>query len=411
MIVSFSFSNFKSIREEVTLSFEASKSRELEEFYVVRPTPKLRLLKVAAIYGANASGKSNVLLALEFLRQLTLSPASDKLQPINFNQFAFTEAGDKGPSTFRLDFVERGVRYSYTVSVSHHQVLSEDLYFYQPKKAVLYSRVTDPADGSTSIQVGSKLQVAAEDLRLWQLTTLPNNSVLGSFLKTNIKIPELEPVITWFQERLTAPVWPKADMSTFVSRLIRSNTIEKRAVVSLLEKADTNIRKLEFSKLRVDEPDNEFNLTFFHTVKMEDGREATYGLPYAFQSAGTRRYYEYAGLLAYLLQEQRVVPIDEIESSLHPELLKHFLLLFLRNSKDSQLIFTTHQRDLMRETDMLRNDIFHFTEKRPDGSTDLYSFTDFDPSVVRSDSSLYNAYKIGKLGAVPEPGDAYIPTE
>ena len=120
MIVSVSFSNFKSIKDEVTLSFEASKSKELEEFYVVRATPKLRLLKVAAIYGANASGKSNVLHALEFLRRLVLNPASDKLQSINFNQFAFTEAKDKGPSIFRLDFVEQ--RYVIVIELLFHGI-------------------------------------------------------------------------------------------------------------------------------------------------------------------------------------------------------------------------------------------------------------------------------------------------
>ena len=228
------------------------------------------------------------------------------------------------------------------------------------------------------------------------------------------------------------------NMSDFISQLIKSNAIQKRAVLSLLSKADINVKEFEFqdnfqlihnklspSNLNLLEDlenayystpnpgaeDNFGDLVFFHSIKNKSGDEEVYGLPYALQSAGTRRYFEYAGLLAYLLQEHKIVPIDEIESSLHPDLLKHFLLLFLRNSKDSQLIFTTHQRDLMRETDMLRNDIFHFTEKRPDGSTDLYAFTDFDSSAVRSDSSLYNAYKIGKLGAVPEPGDAYIPVE
>ncbi|MGB3548751.1 MAG: ATP-binding protein, partial [Saprospiraceae bacterium] len=69
------------------------------------------------------------------------------------------------------------------------------------------------------------------------------------------------------------------------------------------------------------------------------------------------------------------------------------------------------QREFMRETDMLRNDIFHFTEKRPDGSTDLFAFTDFDSSVIRNGSSLYNAYKIGKLGATPDLQDTYIPVD
>jgi len=84
---------------------------------------------------------------------------------------------------------------------------------------------------------------------------------------------------------------------------------------------------------------------------------------------------------------------------------------FLRNTRESQLIFTTHQRDFLQEGEMLRHDVVHFTEKGEDGSTDLYSMADFDSSVIRKGSSLYNAYKSGKLGATPELEDAYIPMD
>lgn len=438
MIVRFSFSNFKSIKEEVTLSFEASKSTELEEFYVVRATPKLRLLKVAAIYGANASGKSNVLEALEFLRQLVVGANRTKDQPINISPFAFHEPGaPQTPSTFRLKCVISGTLYEYEVTLNKRIITSERLVFYAPNKAVVFDRTTNPKSGISTITLGSKISLPAEEKRNLEINTLPNITTLGGYLRTNLSFPEVGIVVSWFINQLTFMVNPTSNLYPWVSNLIQSGQIEKEQLLRFLRKADFNIVDLaiEDDIVELDEASihalKESNpqlldylndkqgakhvyegkkMVFYHQVE-GNGTEKKYPLDYVLQSMGTKRYYELAGLLTYVLSNSRVMPIDEIESSLHPDLLKHFLLLFLRNSKNSQLIFTTHQRDLMRETDMLRNDIFHFTEKRPDGSTDLYSFTEFDSSVVRSDSSLYNAYKIGKLGAVPELGDAYIPVE
>jgi len=133
-----------------------------------------------------------------------------------------------------------------------------------------------------------------------------------------------------------------------------------------------------------------------------------FDLDYSYESAGTKRYYQLAGLLDLLIRNEIIVPIDEIESSLHPDSIKHFLLTFLANSKESQLIATTHFRELLMEKNIFRNDVIWFTEKKVDGSTDLYSLTDFDSSVVRNTSSIYNAYKIGKLGAIPNLDDYYL---
>ena len=109
-----------------------------------------------------------------------------------------------------------------------------------------------------------------------------------------------------------------------------------------------------------------------------------------------------------MLESAVVFTIDELEASLHPDLLKHFLLLFLVNVKKSQLIATTHYRELLMEKDMLREDVIWFTEKKKTGGIDLYALSDFDSSVIRDTSSIFNAYKSGKLGAAPAVSDYYI---
>jgi AAA15 family ATPase/GTPase len=101
--------------------------------------------------------------------------------------------------------------------------------------------------------------------------------------------------------------------------------------------------------------------------------------------------------------------IDELESSLHPDLYIHFLMTYLVNSKKSQLLATTHNREILNNKDIFRNDAIWFTDKNEYNATELYSLADFDSKTIRKDiSSVYNAYKIGKLGGVPHLGDYYL---
>lgn len=144
-------------------------------------------------------------------------------------------------------------------------------------------------------------------------------------------------------------------------------------------------------------------LEFEH--KIGDSR---YSLPFEQESQGTRRYYGFAGLLAMLIKGSMAIPVDELESSLHPELFNHFLLSFLMNSKTSQLIATTHNREILNNRDIFRDDVIWFTNKNEESATELYSLADFDTSVIRDTSNVFNAYKIGKLGGVPNLGDYFI---
>jgi len=144
-------------------------------------------------------------------------------------------------------------------------------------------------------------------------------------------------------------------------------------------------------------------ITLEHTVN-----NTTYSLPLEYESQGTIRYYGFSAILFLLIKQSVAIPIDELEASLHPDLFTHFLLAFLVNSKQSQMIATTHNREILNNKDIFRNDAIWFTDKSKDSATELYSLADFDSSVIRDTSNVYNAYKIGKLGAVPNLGDYYI---
>lgn len=434
MIVNFSFSNFKSIKEEVTLSFEASKSTELEDYYVVQATPKLRLLKMAAIYGANASGKSNVLEALDFLRRIVIEPVEKKTDALVYDRFAFDPAARLANSVFKICFVSEGIRFDYQLEINPQAIVTESLHYYQPNRALVYQRTTDEKTRLTQIDFGSKIKVAAEDRHVLETSTLWNNTVLGGYLKVNIEQRELLLVTDWFSSILSKLVTPSQDLYNYVTNRINNGEIDKANVIRILQKADFNIVDLKINRVKLPSTDIirlqaqmlfdsktlqqlseegslvNVQLGFKHSIKGSTSEQHSM-LPYEQQSLGTQRFYQFAGVLDLLMRYPKVAVFDEIESSLHPELLKYFILLFLRNTKESQLVFTTHQRDFLQESDMLRQDVIHFTEKGDDGSTDLYSMTDFDSSVIRKGSSLYNTYKSGKLGATPELEDAYIPMD
>ena len=113
-------------------------------------------------------------------------------------------------------------------------------------------------------------------------------------------------------------------------------------------------------------------------------------------------------MLALLIQNSTAFLIDELEASLHPDLYLHFLISFLLNSENSQIIATTHNREILDNRDVFRNDVIWFTDKQENCSTELYSLADFDSSVVRNTTNVLNAYKSGKLSATPNLGDTFI---
>jgi len=409
MIINFSVQNFHCIKDKVTLSFEATSSKELEEYYVVEPKPGLRLLKLGLIYGANASGKTTVLKALEFLRKMISEPLQDKTEVFDFEAFLLDMKVRYENTFFTIEFIEGKIKYLYEIEFNYKSVINEKLYFFNPNKALVYKRTTDIEKQLTEVEFGNKIKISREQKAVLEANTLWNNTVLSGYMKTNVEVYEMRQAAQWFAG-LNWLVTPQTNLKETTTWDIHEERINKKNVISILSKADFNISDISIGDELMKKSDGKVALerttNFAHNQNGE-----TFIIPYENESEGTKRYYGFSGLLDLMIKHELIVPIDELASSLHPELLKHFLLTFLVNSKKSQLIATTHYRELLMEKDIFRNDVVWFTEKKEDGGTDLYSLADFDSSVIRNTSSIYNAYKIGKLGAVPNLSDYYIELE
>lgn len=427
MLVNFSIQNFGPIKEKQTISFEADRSSHLEDYYVIQAGSKLRLLKLILLYGANASGKSTVLKALDFLRTLVLQPADKKTELLDFQPFLFDKTTPLQTSFFSIDFIRNATRYRYDIEFNRTAIIKEELSYVLRNKNI-FSRTTDTEKQITEITLGGSVKQNKKLKATLEANTLWNNTVPGGYLKTNIEFPELKEVTDWFRLYLKTIIDPGTDLQHFVTGHIKDAIISKPEVLNILSKADLNVSDIiirkqststenkliellnkttdfsereitELSKITIDKPEPEFQ----HTVNNE-----IYTLPFKHESEGTKRFYGFAGLLALMKNSPGCFAVDELETSLHPDLLTHFLLSFLVNVKSSQMIATTHYREIMSNKDILRNDALWFTDKSESSATSVYSLAHFESSVVRDTTNILNAYKAGKLGGVPNTGDYFL---
>jgi AAA15 family ATPase/GTPase len=423
MIIRFTIRNFGSIKDEQILSFEATKDKNLSEYYTFEPITGVRLLKLILIYGANASGKTTILKSLDFLRHLILQPAKDNNEKLNFQPFLLDKDSKTQPSELNLSFIQEKIKYRYQIVFNQNCILSESLHF-SPKEreAKFFSRTTDIHKQTTHIEFGNLLKLHIETKYKLEANTTWNRSVIAALSDKNIDFPALKTVYNWFKETLMPLVSAETDLFAWTSRKVEASEAIQTKVTELLRLADFQIDKIEVVEEKMDaqeEPflqlllpdvatqDKKFKITkkkmlFNHLVKNFSAQ-----LTRNQESQGTLRYYGIGGVLATVLAEDKIVGIDELDNSLHPDLTKNFLLRFLAQAKSSQMFVTTHNLHLMTQKDILRFDAIWFTEKNEQGFTELYSAADFDTSILRKSASLLNMYEVGKLGAKPNLGSIF----
>lgn len=422
MIISFSVKNFRSIKDRQTLSFEASKSKDLEEYYVCK-VGRYRLLKLAMLYGANASGKTNVLKALDFLFYLVRSTVFNKEAEIAYDTFRFDSACMEENTQMDIEFIYETTKYSYSVEFNHTCIVSEKLCEFDPRKSVVFERTTDTTKQLPKIKFGPKVKVNQLEKDNLTTNTLWNTTVLSGFNRISANIPQLRNVLNWFGSYML-PISPRVDLDSFVLNQMAQGNIDKMDIINLLNKADLGISdiSLQHRELDLSNPNAKelfiqnvfltqrertqiqttskmdvFDLRLTHTI---DGK--SFSLSMRDESMGTQRYYGLSGILLLLIKRNTIMMIDELETSLHPDLYRHFIISYLKHSHRSQLIVTTHNREILGDRDLFRNDAIWFTDRgNSEQKTELYRLDYFDSSVVTDKTNILNLYRIGKLGGVP----------
>lgn len=422
MILEFKIKNYLSFKDEVVFSFEATADDTLEDYYVTEVAPGVRLLKMAMVYGANASGKSNLLKAFNFIKDFINAVPSQKNEETEFVPFKFNNEKLR-PGYFELVFYIESKKHKYVLELDENKVYREGLYYYPgTQPAVVFDRFLDNETQTSKINFGSKTKLSNTAKEQIELKTLVNTSVLAAFSQLNLVFPELNSVKQWFNGQFMDIIDPYTELKRYSDRHIEKNDRLKKWAIQFIKEADFNISDILFEEEIRKIPDdlievfkhsplpeeekirisNEKNIhiqstIFEHTIKRGDEDEV-YNLPEELQSRGTMRYYGLTAPFFNTIEKNGFLPIDEIGSALHPLLVMHFLREFLKRSNQAQLLFTTHNLSLLMEKDILRKDAIWFTEKNRDGSSNLYSMADFN---FRKELSFYNAYKQGKFGAIP----------
>ncbi len=413
MLIEFNVQNFRSIKKEVTLSLVASPDRSLDNNLIETDLLRDNLLRSAVIYGANASGKSNVILAFSILKNLVeRSNTFQKGTKINFFPFKLDKKYLSKPSKFEVVFIKNNIKYIYGVSFNSEKIIDEYLYYYpEGRKALIFERKDT---NNYRFTIDRKKQKFISEKTLDNVLYLSNS--------TQLNYDKTSEAFDWFKDNLgIIGVADHPGLIRYTINKLNEDAKMKEFILKALIEADLGINNLfaSFEVISIDElpiqireqfktiiSDSEQNLekldiTTIHKVLDEIGNENYVEFDFEEESEGTKRLFSLIGLWIDSLKNGQVLVVDELDTKLH-HLLNVFLIKLFndptQNKNNAQLIFTTHNTNLL-DQDIFRRDQIWFTEKNPSqGSTDLYSLIEFSP---RKDKNIQKGYLAGRYGAIP----------
>ena len=400
MIAEIKFKNMFSFRDETVLSFEADKSKDLESYHVVELAPDVKLLKLAVIYGANASGKSNIIKVCDFIRSFITCTPLNKAELIKIVPFLLNRTSKEQASEFSVSFYamngDKAIRYVYSVLLETTHIVRETLIYYLSQQpATVFERSME--NNVSSIKFGQKVKISTAAKEEITLKCLPNMSVFAAYMQLNTNIAEMETALQYLTKQMMPAIVPTSSLSRYAEEAIKKETA-KEYILRYLQEADFNISNI--SSKEQETKKGVVNYTMYqHKVSSGLGGNDYYEFPELYESDGTIRTFGLASQIQNSIGSNAFLAVDEIESSLHPKLIEYMIERFLKESKQAQLLLTTHYDGLLGEEDLLRKDNIWFAEKNTDGASVLYPLTDFKG--LNRISSLQKAYKFGKFGAVP----------
>jgi AAA15 family ATPase/GTPase len=444
MLIEFSVSNYLSIKEAITFSMVASNAvKELES-----PTEginnifwdksnKNKYLKSAVVYGANGSGKSNLLSAIGFYRRFILSSSNDRQadDEIRTIPFLLSTETENTPSSFEMVFVIDTIRFRYGFEATKKTVTSEWLFGFDTenstKESSYFTRENqDIKVFNKNFKEGKGLENKTRSNALFLSTVAQLNGEVSNkiqnWLKTNIN------VISGLEDATTGyTIGRFQDQKEFRKKIINffklinlgidDIKIEETALDNLSklspkkgedEKIASLIQELQKElKERMKKGDaKEITINAFHK-KFDEANKLidTIALDFELESKGTQKLFGLLGPWFDTLEKGKILIVDELDSRLHTKLTAELLKIFQSsvNTKNAQLIFASHDTNLLRN-DLFRRDQIWFTEKDNTGSTDLYSLVEYkinQATSVRNDASFEKDYLIGKYGAIPYFGN------
>lgn len=438
MLIRFSVENFLSFRDEIEFSMIPGKTRKHPEHVVSNgKRSDVAVLRSAVIYGANASGKSNLIKAMDFAHDLIVTGKRPG-EVIPVKPFRFDRAYLDKPSKFQFEFKHESKAFIYGFIVDAQKVHEEWLYEITPStEKPIFERTTNAQD-KVEVEFHIKPENAKERdfLDFTAMGTRPNQLLLTESIERNIK--HFEDVFDWFNKRLVI-VFPRSTARYLEWRFMNREDF-KKSFQEVFQSFDTGITDISLRESDFDHevalpndlidhikeglhsglsnkslavigsPDGKrysvfkdeqgdikvLKLMTGHKLK---GENESVLLEVSEESDGTQRLFDLIPALMDLINTERVFVIDELDRSMHPHLSRQILELFLTHQppQNSQLIATTHESHLL-DLDLLRRDEIWFIEKDKDGASAVYSLEEFAP---RYDKDIRKGYLLGRFGAIP----------
>jgi len=408
MLLEFRVRNYRSIRDEQALTLIASSDKELAQTHLVstglRAAP--HALRTAVVYGPNASGKSSLLRALDYLRAVVAESAT-VIQPgqtYNLQPFRLDSASAQQPTEFEITFMLSGVRHQYAFSMTAQRIISESLLIYRSSKPTqLFSR--QHIDGDNYEYEFSTYLTGSR--KLWMESTRPNSLFLSMAAQLNSE--QLGPVFNWIVRNITflpagATVIPDSTTALLATEQGRASICE------FLSAADISIADVQAvprqgmraqmvfnaGGVQASQEEHEFLVPVFeHSTPNGSAKFELHD-----ESEGTQRMYGLIAPVLDCLRDGRLLVVDELDSSLHTLLVRRLINMFQTpelNPNGAQLVFSTHDTSLLDHT-LFRRDQIWFTEKDEAQATRLYPLTDFS---ARKQEAWERGYLAGRYGAVP----------
>ncbi|MCR4646663.1 MAG: ATP-binding protein [Oscillospiraceae bacterium] len=390
MLCQFIFKNYKSYRDETILDMQAVSNQGFEHS-LLPDGNKQELLPVAAIYGPNAGGKSNVLDALKCLHSLVVFPillfrGQTTVQAVNCVPFLFDEKTPEEPTEFEVFFIpDAEFEYRYQITVQNGKIVEENLYRRKLAPNSRISTLFERSDGE--IKLGASI-------RKQSINTEVNEQMpYLSFLAINYKIEPINIATKWFEMCI---IKNYANPYEEMKLVMRADEASKQQLLDLLMDVGITISGIQFEN-----DDDHVDILFEHTVN-----NRTYQLHLAEESDGTQKLFNVLPLVIIALTEGRLLVLDELDAKLHPKLLRFLIMLFKNpeiNQHKAQLIFTSHDISTMKSS-VFRTDEIWFAYKKDDEASDLYSLyelRDENGNRIGPNTAYDKQYLEGRYGADP----------
>ena len=410
MLIEFSVKNFLSFKDKVTLSMEKGIGEEAKDN--IFSCDNIELLKIASIYGANASGKSNLLkaftTAILMVRNSNLIPVDGKW--IFIKPFLFDKKSKNKPSEFEFVFIVNKIKYIYNFTADKNKIYYEslDAYYTQKPTNIFLRKNTNDYIFNTDKNILESIVLKNTDNKLFLSTA------------TTWNYEKTKDVFLWFSKSI--------DVYNSFNEITEADLIDysknknglKEFALKLLKESDIDIKDIivDYEEKQIDDTMMDMfipplartnknykirnvNINIEHEIKDKDNNLCTYKLDFNEESSGTKVLFALAPFLKRAFESNKIIIVDELERSLHPKLIEFVIKLFKNkniNKSNSQLLFTTHATNLLK-LDLLRRDQIWFTEKNAEsGVSDLYPLDSF---TVRKEENIQKGYINGRYGGIP----------